>query len=201
MLFSLFYQCRKVLQSLWPPPAVRLNKKAARLLTRGKPREDWRNEAVVKQKWLGGSIALKQEDYRQAIEQFDAALEAIDQSHDFHECTHKSARLYHDRGLAWHWLGEYENALRDVDEALRLNPENERYLHYRARLLFACDRIEEAADTYEAALAQRCEAKREWTHKQTADRNSLGGSISLEQGNYRQAISRSTRPSARSAWR
>ncbi len=121
--------------------------------------------------WLGGVIALKQGNYQEAIGQFDAVL-AVEPT---------AARVYYDRGKAWYQLKEYENALRDLDEAVKLKPKSGTFLRLRAKLLFLLDRIEEASAAYEIFLAQKREAEEEYW-------DWLGGAIALKQGNYWEAI-------------
>ena len=149
---------------------------------------EWRAVASVGLNWVNGRIAMKQGNYREAIEQFGAALEIIEQSADLQESIQRLAHVYHDRGLAWHSLGEYENALRDLDEAVRLKPEDEDSLYFRAHLLLLCNRIEEASATYEAALENDPEAKEGRNEETIAHRNWLAGAIALKQGDLREAI-------------
>ncbi|NLS91140.1 MAG: tetratricopeptide repeat protein [Planctomycetaceae bacterium] len=125
--------------------------------------------------WLGGALALKQGNYQEAIEHFKGELEA----------DPTNARAHYDRGLAWYHLGEYGEALCDLDEAVCLAPKNRPILQLRAKLLFLLDRIEEASAAYETALAQEPEAEKEWW---SSERIWLGGAIALKQGNYCEAI-------------
>ncbi len=125
--------------------------------------------------WLGGAILLKQAKFREAIEHFDAALEA----------DPTIARMYYDRGQAWHELGDHEGALRDLDEAVRLDPEVGAYLYFRAELLCKLHRFEEAFDEYEAALV----LKPSWRNGASSLKQGwLAGAIALKQGNYWEAI-------------
>jgi tetratricopeptide (TPR) repeat protein len=150
--------------------------------------DDLRNVAIVRQKWLGGSIARKRGDYREAIDQYGTALDILEQSDDFEESAHRLARLYRDRGIAWHSLGEYQHALRDLDEVVRLKPEDENSLYFRAELLLLCDRTEEASATYESAQEIDPEPEEGWDEKTIAHRNWLAGAIALKQGDLREAI-------------
>lgn len=125
--------------------------------------------------WLGGALALKQGNYQEAIEHFKGELEA----------DPTNARAHYDRGLAWYHLGEYGEALCDLDEAVCLAPKNRPILQLRAKLLFLLDRIEEASAAYETVLAQEPEAEKEWW---SSERTWLGGAIALKQGNYCEAI-------------
>jgi len=124
---------------------------------------------------LGGMIATKRGNYLEAIQHFDAVLEA--------EPT--NARVYYDRGMAWYELHEYEKALRDVDEAVRLEPDNGVGLYQRAKLLYLLDRIDDATAAHEAAVAHKRGAEGEdWD----AERSWLGGVIALCRGDYWEAI-------------
>lgn len=106
--------------------------------------EDWRNAAIVRQKWLGGSIALKQENYREAIEQFDAALETSEQSEGVPKSDHRLARVHNDRGDAWYSLGDYERALRHYEEAVAPQPDHPVYYINRAQALMGLRRYVDA---------------------------------------------------------
>ena len=150
--------------------------------------EDLRRMAIVRKEWLGGSLARKRGSYREAIEHYGTAMEILKQSDDFEESTHRLARLYYDRGVAWHSLAEYQHALRDLDEVVRLKPEDENSLYFRAELLLLCGRIEEASATYETAREHAPNAKKEWSNGTTVKRSWLAGALALEKGNLTEAI-------------
>jgi len=153
-------------------------------------RGEWRDMAIMDRHWLAGQIAQKNGDYREAIRQYDAALKVIEQSDESQESIHRPARLYYDRALAWHLLSEYENALRDLDEAVRLKPKTVTFLDFRAGLLLESGRFEEALAGYEAVLAQDPESTEDWRTRAIVRRDWLSGSIVMKQGNLEEAIER-----------
>src|SRR5512147_2840805 len=55
-------------------------------------------------------------DYQQAITQWSAAIESRELS------TTNLAKVYYKRGSAYSALGQYRQALADLDQALRLDP-------------------------------------------------------------------------------
>lgn len=121
-----------------------------------------------KKGWLGAKIALKRGKWKEAIELFDVVVEA----------DPTNARVYYDRGEAWYRLYEYEKALCDLDETVRLAPESAVFQYFRAQILLELGRIEEASTEYEAALVRKPGLEGGW----------LSGAIALKRGMFREAI-------------
>jgi len=66
--------------------------------------------------------------------------------------TNPSSATYVSRGLAWHAARQYDRAIADYNEAIRLNPWNEAAYQDRANTLEAQGRYAEALADYDAAI-------------------------------------------------
>ena len=131
--------------------------------------------AKLKPGRLGASIAMKRGNYRKAIEHLNGVVET----------EPRDAEVYYHRSLAWCQLCKNEKALCDIDEAIRIEPENGAFLYLRAQLLYSLGRLDDASVAIDASIAQKggvegggWESERSW----------LRGAIALKQGECWEAI-------------
>ena len=60
--------------------------------------------------------------------------------------------VYLQRGVSLHGLGQYEEALPDVEKSIELNPDYAKGYHRKADLLSALDKNDEALENFEIAI-------------------------------------------------
>lgn len=89
-----------------------------------------------------GCACYHQKQYKEAIEDFTAALEA----------EPNNASIHFHLGNTRYQLGEHRDALANYADAIKLEPDNATYLHYKGLAYQGCGMVREAILHYEEAL-------------------------------------------------
>ncbi|HEY3861223.1 MAG TPA: tetratricopeptide repeat protein [Verrucomicrobiae bacterium] len=74
------------------------------------------------------------------------------------------ARDYLFRSIAWYEKGHYQEALRDIDHSLELDPGDVTSLHHRGNVLLALNRLEDARQEFERTLNMDAEDAAVWNN-------------------------------------
>jgi tetratricopeptide (TPR) repeat protein len=130
------------------------------------------------------SIAALESDYENAVKYYTEALKYANR-----------AGYYAERGLNHERLLDNRRALADYEQALALDPNNPRFLRYKAGVLFQLNRLSDAQEIID--LAERLDPNDEWIQKkkqyfksdgvQAYDHSKKGYDL-LKNGEYNEAI-------------
>ena len=131
-----------------------------------------------------GSIAAIESDYENAVKFYTEALKYANR-----------AEYYAERGLNHERLLDSRRALADYEQALVLDPNNPKFLRYKAGVLSNLNRLSEAQEIIE--LAERLDPNDEWIQKKKkyfksdgvqAYDHSKKGYDCLKEGKYKEAL-------------
>lgn len=64
----------------------------------------------------------------------------------------KDAKAYHDRGIVWSHRGDYDKALGNFNQAIRLDPKNAVYYNSRGYNWFKKGKLDKAIGDYDTAI-------------------------------------------------
>jgi Tfp pilus assembly protein PilF len=128
-----FFLCDRYRYPVWPAMAALAGGGLAAL------GQSVRRREVRHLAWMAGCVCLL--SVLSLHNWFDARLPSF-------------ARDYLFRSLAYYQRGQFQQALADIDEGVRLDPFDGNALHHRANVLFALGRLEDARIAYEQTLKQ-----------------------------------------------
>ncbi len=128
-----FFLCDRYRYPVWPAMAALAGGGLA-ALAQSVRRRELRHLA-----WMAGCVCLL--SVLSLHNWFDARLPSF-------------ARDFLFRSLAYYQKGQFQQALVDIDEGVRLDPSDGNALHHRANVLFALGRLEEARIAFEQTLKQ-----------------------------------------------
>ncbi|TIC12958.1 TPR-like protein, partial [Wallemia mellicola] len=109
---------------------------------------------IVERGKEAGNVAFKSAQYEEAIEKYTEALSALsdDDQGEIGEGKVKAVLLSNRATTYSKMTDKSENALKDVDEALKLHPEYTKALRTRARIHLNIENFEESVSDFKKAL-------------------------------------------------
>lgn len=99
----------------------------------------------------------------------------------------QKAGAYHDRAIFWDNTGNMNDAIRDINEAINLEPQNTRHRYAKGRILAFAGQFDQALETFTLAAQQDREEQ-----AGAEDHKALGMTL-YYLGRYREATERFTR--------
>lgn len=101
---------------------------------------------------IGSGIGkFVQEQYAEAAQDFTIAISAIQGDLKLW-LDPQFIRAYMARGNSWMWLGEYDKAVEDFTDCIRLDPKNEYYFFRRGDAHRAKNRFDKAIEDYDESI-------------------------------------------------
>ena len=138
-----FFLCDRYRYPVWPAMAALAGGGLAALL------QSIRRREVRHLTWMAGCVCL---------------LSVLSLHNWFNARLPSFARDYLFRSLAYYQKGQFQQALTDIDEGVRLDPRDGNALHHRANVLFALGRLEDARMAFELTLKQIPEEGSAWNN-------------------------------------
>lgn len=138
-----FFLCDRYRYPVWPAMAALAGGGLAALM------QSIRRRQARELTWMAGCVCV---------------LSVLSLHNWFNAHLPSFARDYLFRSLAYYQKGQFQQALTDINESVRLDPGDGNALHHRANVLFALGRMEEARVAYEQTLKQIPEEGSAWNN-------------------------------------
>ncbi|MBN2282667.1 MAG: tetratricopeptide repeat protein [Deltaproteobacteria bacterium] len=105
------------------------------------------NGTAIKNMFEAGNQYLSEGRYERAIEEYNRIKETLGGSTD-----PNMVNAFFNRGLAYHMIGEYDNAIDDFSIVIGINPQDDRAYYHRGNALAMTREYDRAIEDYTAAI-------------------------------------------------